>query len=148
MFLYWSLTLFGAGGGLAGSAAFLFPRSPWSRSSQKTFRRKSGDAQHDQTFEETSTVVMVPVTMIQAIPPSGMRPSKMEIKSTGKRPMDLLGKTVVSGSVLSSLVRPETHVIASILLMSLEIAVLIRTIFARAKLERDSEIHLTATDVH
>src|SRR6266849_8890568 len=66
------------GGGFGGPPGF-FPR--W-RTSHNAFRKKTPERLSMMRLSNRpSTVVMVPETMIQAIPASGIRPSTMEMKS-------------------------------------------------------------------
>lgn len=62
---------------MAGPAGLFLPRS-----SQKAFRKKTAERLSMMRISNRpSTVVMVPLRMIHAIPASGITPSTMEIKS-------------------------------------------------------------------
>src|SRR5260370_19406521 len=66
------------GGGFGGPPGFL----PRSRSSQNALRKKTPERLSMMRLSNRpSTVVIVPETIIQAIPASGIRPSTMETKS-------------------------------------------------------------------
>src|SRR5260370_4639375 len=79
----WIGLLLSSGGGEGfEESVFFFPRNPRSRNSQKALRRKAPEILSIiRLSNRASTVVNVPLIMIQAIPARGMRPSKMEIRS-------------------------------------------------------------------
>src|SRR5260370_9373643 len=79
----WIGLLLSSGGGEGfEESVFFFPRNPRSRNSQKALRRKTPEILSIiRLSNRPSTVVNVPLIMIQAIPARGMRPSKMEIRS-------------------------------------------------------------------
>src|SRR5690242_7242143 len=63
--------------GLAGPAGLFLPRS-----SQKAFKKNTAERLSMMRISNSpSTVVIVPLTTIHAIPASGIKPSTMEIKS-------------------------------------------------------------------
>src|SRR3974377_11125 len=88
---YSSFSSLGFTPSFAASGVFLWrnARAPRSRSSQQAFRKKTPESvSRIKLMNRPSTVVMVPVAIVQAIPTSGMMPSMMEITSIigSKRP--------------------------------------------------------------
>src|SRR5260370_10936160 len=79
----WIGLLLSSGGGEGfEESVFFVPRNPRSRNSQKALRRKTPEILSIIRLSNSpSTVVNVPLIMIEAIPARGMRPSKMEIRS-------------------------------------------------------------------
>src|ERR1700730_8913360 len=85
------------GGSLAGTALFFCrkARKPRSRSSQRTFRKKTPESVNRiRLMNMPSTVVIDPATRIQAIPTRGMMPSRMEISSIRKAKLPPQGSCV------------------------------------------------------
>src|SRR5208282_5208021 len=71
--------------GVVSAATFFLSRkarAPRSRSSQKAFKKKTAERLNRiKLMNNPSTVVTVPVTMVQAIPTRGTMPMTMEITS-------------------------------------------------------------------
>src|SRR6202795_2952329 len=75
----------GVAAGVVAAATFFLSRkasAPRSRSSQKAFRKKTADrVNRIKLMNKPSTVVTVPVAIVQAIPKRGTMPMTMEITS-------------------------------------------------------------------
>src|SRR5260370_9857049 len=101
----WIGLLLSSGGGEGfEESVFFFPRNPRSRNSQKALRRKTPEILSIiRLSKRPSTVVNVPLIMIQAIPARGMRPSRMEIRSITEANVPPRGSADRSSSFMEGL---------------------------------------------